>query len=450
MFVVQDISPLIKGVILDDSLTVPKVKYRPLSFIVQLYQGGYYLLFNVLTKEFIALTHKEYSDFLHPKTNSPISLSLIKHLFLVAEDQDDIGLANSIRDIATSLKMAKWDGSISSFQIFTTTACNAHCPYCFERATPIISMSKDTADDIADFIIKKHNKKGIYIRWFGGEPLCNPSVINLITEELLEAGVPFFSALYTNGLLITEEIVSNAVSNWNLKTVQITIDGTEPVYNRIKACSIKNPFTTVLENIDRLLDAGIRVSIRTHITRDNIEDLENLFFFLSNRYNNSPLLRVYSNRLFSEQTNSDLSIQKERDIEQKHIHMCKIMEDLFPNARAEHLRSDIRTYRCFGDSNEAASILPDGRLLPCTHYDISTEPYGSIYDSNATKPGIWHEYYHYGEKCYKCFYYPDCFQLKVCPEAPPYCNDWRIQTRLMRIQRQMVSDWAVFAKKNNI
>jgi UTP--glucose-1-phosphate uridylyltransferase len=82
----------------------------------------------------------------------------------------------------------------------------------------------------------------------------------------------------SNGYLFDEKLVTKAVHSWNLEDIQITLDGTENVYNKTKNYIYKNTnaFKRVIDNIGLLLKAGVRVMIRLNIGEHNKEDLYEL------------------------------------------------------------------------------------------------------------------------------------------------------------------------------
>jgi sulfatase maturation enzyme AslB (radical SAM superfamily) len=450
MLVIQPIPLLIKCLLKDDTVGYRlDARYRPLRYVVSLSSPPYLLLFNVLTKEYIALSLDEFDEFFSPQ-NSALSDYLIKHRFLVEESTSDYIIADTLREIIIHNKMEYWDGAISSFHIFTTTSCNVKCPYCFEKHVPVLHMNEQTSKDVAAFIIKNCDKHNILIRWFGGEPLLNCKAISIISSALNKSMVAFDSILYSNGLLFTPELIDVAKSSWHVSTVQITIDGTEDTYNKIKACNaFSNPYGVLISNIEQLLFLGIRVAVRTLITGNNKDELESLLAELSIRFASSPHFSVHVHRLFNEQRSHDFNEEHFR-IEKEHLHISQSIDSLFPCAPREHLRSNIRSHYCFADSPWSASILPDGRLLPCTHYDQASQTYGSIYDEQPQKPIRCFEYLPAMDECHYCFYYPDCFRLVNCPEAPSYCNDWRKTVRLKRLQKQMLNDWECYASSHGL
>ena len=447
MFVIQPFSPLIKSLLQGDTYSFrTDVRYRPLSYVICLYASPFYLLFNLLTKEFIALSSNEYNEYLK-LTPGETTQYLIRHLFLVEDSTVDYKIAKTLRDIVVKSKVANWDGNMTSFHIFTTTSCNVKCPYCFEKNVPLQHMVEKTAKDVANYIIENNNKQRVLIRWFGGEPLLNIKATDVITSILKTKHFEYDSIIFTNGLLFTPELILKAKSLWHLHTAQITIDGPEKVFNEIKrGSSFTNAYQTVLGNISLLINSGIRVTIRTHITETNVSELDALLLDLASQFAGSPLFSIYIHRLFDEQRNKTIN-NDFTTLEKNIFDINKKIDSLFPLSFHEHLRKDIRSHHCFGDSPWSISILPDGSFIPCTHYDRTTTTYGNIYEKQSMKPLGWFEYLPPQKECLSCFYYPDCYQLTECPEAPPFCNDWRKQMRLERIHKQMLNDWTCFANK---
>ena len=76
-----------------------------------------------------------------------------------------------------------------------------------------------------------------------------------------------------------------------MKSIQITLDGPENVYNSTKAyvSSTVSPYQRVLKNIDLLLRNKVRVAIRLNLDQHNIDDLRDLV---------DDLFRRLANRIF--------------------------------------------------------------------------------------------------------------------------------------------------------
>ena len=163
-----------------------------------------------------------------------------------------------IEDNVNELDIIKYDifktnsNDGNAFRILTTTACNAKCPYCYEKGIKTETMTLDMADKVAKFIEQQSTTNaGITLEWFGGEPLVNPSVISVITRKLKNDGYIIKSAaLTTNGILFTDELIEVAKTEWQLTNVQITLDGVNEIHDSsIRGRLLFNKFCNFIRHI---------------------------------------------------------------------------------------------------------------------------------------------------------------------------------------------------------
>lgn len=268
---------------------------RLMHYVVETPCEGGVLLYNLLTFEMVFLTEEEYSQLTE-------SEYLKKHWFLIPSHIKEKELAELVKTVLTPAK-ENFD-KITGYTIFTTTDCNARCFYCFELGRSRIPMSDETAHKTAQYICEKSKGEKVRISWFGGEPLFNQSAIDIICKDLTDKGVEFTSSAVSNGYLFDESTVRKAVSLWNIKSVQITLDGTEAVYNKIKAFIYKdtNPYQIVLANIGHLLDADVAVQIRLNMDLKNAEELMKLVKELAERFGGQKKFKVYAHHIFDGNT----------------------------------------------------------------------------------------------------------------------------------------------------
>lgn len=82
-----------------------------------------------------------------------------------------------------------------------------------------------------------------------------------------------------------------------LDEVQITLDGLEDTYNRVKAYVRKDdqsPFYVILGNIEVLLQQGIHVKIRMNLDEYNVDELFALADLLLERFHDYKNCSIYS------------------------------------------------------------------------------------------------------------------------------------------------------------
>ena len=201
------------------------------NFIVK--HNNYFMLFNALYGTSIILNNEEFNNFNNFSCNEENNSALIKMGFYVDNEIDEVKL------YLTRNRFSIENSNNLSFRIFTTTKCNAKCFYCYEHGVETFDMTKETADEVITFITNRLiGQKSLNIQWFGGEPLVNYEIINYIIDKInpyLKANnIMFSSTMVSNGLLFNENIVKMAKEIWNLKKIQITLDGYGEDYNRIK------------------------------------------------------------------------------------------------------------------------------------------------------------------------------------------------------------------------
>lgn len=421
-------------------------KYRPMYYVVeQLVEEGM-LLYHTMTKALVLLTPEEADIY---KTKPGDLTQLIEQWFLVPQSHDDRLLSLQIRDVAKILE--KKSDAITHYTIMTTTDCNARCFYCFEMGQPRIPMSEDTARRTVDYIIQHSKGEKVTILWYGGDPLYNKGVITFMCHLLTEAGVDYKSKMISNGYLFDDDVISEAISLWRLKRVQITLDGTEEVYNRCKAYIYKgvNAYRRVIGNIHRLQKAGITVSIRMNVDMHNADDLLILAGELINEFPNPNGISVYVHQLFEEEKGRAAiqDDQKRKIVFQKMQEIRRILiEGGF--CRMVKLRRKIRTNNCMADNDACITITPNGNIGKCDHYThdyfvshIESEEWDEemLQSFRDTNDEI--------EACATCFDYPNCFMLKRC-QATHHCFPEVCEDNMDRIKHEMTSVYSDLKNKN--
>ena len=399
-------------------------EWRLLYFCLIVNYEDKIVLWNALTKEMIALS-KEETAFLKTERiyiTNDLLRTLAKKWFLVPIDFLDFKLSQQITNLARSLSV---NNDIIEYTILPTTACNARCFYCFESGVLPISMDETIAHKVAKFIIEHASKQQISLRWFGGEPLCNVKAIDIITTDLLGAGIAYRSSMVTNGYLFNDENVNKAKNNWNLKRIQITLDGTKEKYNQIKnyVYAQGNPFEIVMSNISRLLDSEMNISIRLNMDSHNCKDLFELVEYLHLRFNGYDNLSIYPHLLFEKTgTNKEFRTTSERDsLVSDLLKLEERIEKYGMQPRTRKLNKEIKRYACMADNPQSIMILPNGKFNRCEHINATS---ASGYPFEDNKNRIWHDYIGVSEKCKRCSCYPECLILEGCKNQPEECYDY--------------------------
>ena len=423
--------------------------YRPLTYTRSYEVDRGLLIYNFLTGSLILLNHDEISAFEDSDRTNALKAKklLIENWFLVPRDNDDVKLSNQVHFLMRVFTDAVKKPPITSYTIFTTTDCNARCFYCFELAhSSRIPMSPQTASDAADYIIKACQGKDITIRWFGGEPLYNSEAMDIISEKLRKAKITYRCTMVSNGYLFDDNNVEKAKKLWNIGRVQITLDGTEDVYNRIKAYIYKDgtsAFKRVMDNIERLLKTGIYVAVRMNADEHNIDDLYQLVDMLVEKFGSYKHFMVYTHLLFENST----AKQRNRSDTDRHLLMERFFafEDYIDSKNIGMERgvyNMLRFKQCMMDSNNATTILPDGHLGKCEHF-TEDHFWGSIYNNDVDEDLIakFKEIKVRDGQCNQCPIKPACLQLKMCPDLPNHCDEYDRTMQNRNIRKFVMTEY---------
>ncbi|MBR7132015.1 MAG: 4Fe-4S cluster-binding domain-containing protein [Clostridia bacterium] len=405
------------------------------------------LIYNNLSKELLLLS-KEEAEVLQDinSFNTPVAEYLKKHWFFVPVGTDTVKLCDQLLSTVKLFEKPRTANTYKSYTIMTTLDCNARCFYCFQKGRVQPTMSADTARSIAEYIINHSDReKEITINWFGGEPLYNKDAIDIICDRLNSEGVKFKSKIITNGYLLDKALLAEAKENWNTQKVQITLDGTEKIYNRTKNYIYKdtNPFETVIANIGDLLNNEIKVIIRLNLGLHNADDLYKLVDFLSEKFGGRENFSVYAHRLF-DYDDSGKQVHKQDEII-KTIEIFNSFNDYLAEKGLFSYRKLDNTYttnRCMADSDNAIVITPEGKLGKCEHFS-DKEIIGDIYSEILDKDNIseWKEKQTKLDICDNCAEYINCMRLKKCPDISPQCDIYQRDEKIQTLKKKILNTY---------
>ena len=408
--------------------------YRLMTYVLQCPVDDGVLFYHMLTCCLLFLTSDEVAHITEQK-------ELIDSWFLVPQQFDDKKFCWQVKQTAQLFQPSAkiFDG----YTVLTTTGCNARCFYCYEKGTKPVDMTTETAERVGRFIMSHRGNEKVTISWFGGEPLFNGGVIDQICTDLSNNGVPFRSRMTSNGYLFDAEMVKRAKDLWQLYQVQITIDGTEQTYNRIKhyIYGSVNAFERVLRNIELLMNAGIRVLVRLNVDKHNIGEMSQLVELLHQRFGINENLSVYSHELYGlcNPEDSEYLYAQRMLLEQKIVE-CGYRPRLT-------LQKEIKLNNCMADNDRSVVISPEGHLGKCEHY-IDREFFGHIDSEEKDKRIIckFKEHPAEMEVCTMCAYYPQCIRLTMCANGT-VCTPETQQERLHNTIEAMKDEYQDFLKK---
>jgi uncharacterized protein len=178
------------------------------------------------------------------------------------------------------------------FFITPQLACPLACVYCFEQLARAGAAKIDTAllgnvERVVEFIENRRVERGvppdrIAVALFGGEPLL--PYLRAFNTRLLEhvAARGYRWRVNTSGATLDDGYLQ-LIKKYrdSLQEVDITLDGPPSVHNRLRPFkSGAATFSHIKRAIDLLLEAGVRVMIKTNLGTATAERLENFLDLL--------------------------------------------------------------------------------------------------------------------------------------------------------------------------
>lgn len=189
---------------------------------------------------------------------------------------DDIFLEkvqSRILDFATD-KRAEWERQHKLYSVIfeLTPRCNFNCVHCYLNEH---HASKELSyDEIIEIIDILYDNEVLFLTFTGGDIFTRADFIQIYMYAKKKG---FIIELYTNGTLITDEIIE-VFKQYPHLLVDISLYGScEETY--YKVTNVKGAFNKVLQNIQKMLDAKIRVSVKAPVLNlyyDELPQIKNI------------------------------------------------------------------------------------------------------------------------------------------------------------------------------
>ena len=277
---------------------------------------------------------------------------------------------------------------ITNLRLNVTQNCNLRCKYCFENALENYEnrqkMDFETAKKAVDVfldLLEKNGKSEGNIRFFGGEPLLDFSLITRVVEHVKQnknENITIHFMVNSNGTLITDEMASYFAEN-DIHMI-ISLDGLEEI-NDINRVDIKGSgsFRRVEAGLKKLLKYKCSIDLATVVTEANVNALLDIVGYikkLNDEYSAQCSLALSYLHITSENGASGYVEKTGKIIEAiKKARASGI--NCFGGFTHQVFHNMIspnggRHCMCLGTE---LSVMPDGKVFPC--YGIQIE-LGSI------------------------------------------------------------------------
>ncbi len=277
----------------------------------------------------------------------------------------------------------------SSFDFFIqwhlTEKCNLSCTHCYQTGGKMDEMTlpeiRETIREIADTLSIWMDTYGINfspsVNLTGGEPFLLNDLFEVIDEFRVRG---FEIYLLTNGTLIDKDR-ANKLSGLNVQGVQVSIEGPREIHDSIRG---GNSFSSSLQGVRHLLDAGLEVTLNVTLSSLNAGYFMELIRLASDlgvqKLGFSRLVPSGRGKAMIKEMLHTSEVKKlYQDIFSANVNGLKLVTG---DPVASQLRGHTREEDC-GDiplggcaaGISGLTILPDGTLLPCRRLPV---PVGNI------------------------------------------------------------------------
>ena len=285
---------------------------------------GGYLIYNNLYNSLSRLSEEEYVQYRELKFETDdLQNDFVQQGFLIDESVNEIGVFNAYsKHLSNSLN------PVPSITVTPTMECNARCFYCYEDGVRHGRMTRENAEKIVSFIKSLDVSKGVFITWFGGEPLMNQEWMDYFADLLRADEIKFSAFMISNGSKIDASVVDKMKKDWGISSIQISFDGDCEEYIRRKNFIDQDEaiFVQMIQKVKMLSDAGIAVQIRLNIDKNNVESILSLvkrlqqIFYSESKVSYYPAFLTGKTSFLTEREKVDV-IKKIMEIDENKFHI---------------------------------------------------------------------------------------------------------------------------------
>lgn len=209
----------------------------------------------------------------------PSSLEHLRRAQVVVPEEED-----ELEAVLERNRAAARDDSSPSFILLPSSYCNMGCTYCGQEH---ISgrLGADHRDRVRDRVLRSVSwprTRSLNVDWFGAEPMLGYAVIRDLAPAFIaaaaERGIPYTSAIVTNGTLLTAEKLRVLVQECGVSTFFLTIDGPPEVHDVHRPMKNgKGSFWRIVRTVRAALDdpafRHVRFDFRTNVDNQNQETI---------------------------------------------------------------------------------------------------------------------------------------------------------------------------------
>lgn len=256
-----------------------------------------------------------------------------------------------------------------------TYACNHKCSFCYN--SPTRGARELTGAQIQDGLRKIADLGCVFLVLSGGEPLARPDFF-----DIAWAGkrLGFAIRVYTNGYLI-DELVAKKFADLMPFEIEVSFHGDNPEsFDRLTG--VPGSFHRVIQGVRNLRAHGLKVNLKTPITRWNENELRGI-----KRLGDELGCHVEFDPVITPRDDGDtspLALQATTDF------LDRFFSSEFADLTREEMplpRDDSRIKPVCGTGRSTVSLDPYGNIYPCVQWRRSAGKITEIEDLKT----LWRE-----------------------------------------------------------
>ncbi len=334
------------------------------------------LLYNALTDIVVPVPYDGFRELQRLFENLDVFKSLKNELFvkfidwgiIIPKEEEEIDI------IRYRNKKEVFNTRYYRLTINPTLDCNMSCWYCTVDSAGVTRPNKRMDNCVIEnikkhitYLVEKVNIDGLFLDWFGGEPLIYFEdvilPISIHAKSLVKKhNIGFTHHITTNGYLIQDNMFDE-LNSISLNSYQITLDGNEERHNKIRNNNGQPSYSKIINNINSLCEKVLNVSITLRInydrkTLDNITDVIPKIKKHNRKKIRVSFQKVFQIKAISENENPQLKHAKEQFEKAGFIVSYWAYR---PNS----------FYTCYSDKYSHAVINYDGNVFKCTARNYS-------------------------------------------------------------------------------
>lgn len=306
--------------------------------------------------------------------------------FLIEDNKDEFQVT-----IGKNILRSYCEKNYLELTIMPTEQCNFRCVYCYEDFKKP-KMADNIKKAIITFVRREiHNRKGLIVNWFGGEPLLAMDIIEDLSENFIDIcnqnHKVYSASMTTNGYLLDLALFEK-LRKLHVNHFQITIDGDKNTHDSQRVLvGGGHTYEKIMDNIKNICNNAKgklwTISIRTNVTNQIIADIVQFKKNVIDPFRNDSRIYIMLRKMWTNFTSKADSLLCEDQEFEAFVEKCELSEK---SLYQEYIFAHDMNFCCYASNPNSYVFGSDGMIYKCTYalYDNANQV-GQISDGGITQ-----------------------------------------------------------------